>query len=299
MDWLNYHHLFYFWAVAREGGISKAAEKLELSQPTISAQVKMLEDALNEHLFERQGRTLVLTDTGRVVYRYADEIFAAGREMLDTIRGHAPGRSLRLTVGIASTVPKLIAYRLLRPALRGYQPLHLTCREDNTDQLVTQLAAQEIDVVIADRPAPTHVRARVFNHLLGESATAFFAPRSFAARLRRRFPRSLDGVPMLLPTRNAPMRPALDDWFERQHLRPHVVADFEDTALMKMFANPTAAAFPASAAIERDICRMYEVSLVGRTNAVRESYYLISAERRLKHPGVAAIASLGRGDLFA
>jgi LysR family transcriptional activator of nhaA len=299
MDWLNYHHLLYFWTVAREGGVSKAAEKLRLSQPTISAQIKMLEHSLGERLLERQGRSLVLTDVGRVVYRYADEIFAVGREMVETLRGRPAGRALRLAVGVANAVPKLVVYRLLRPAMRRPETLHLICHEANAEHLVAQLANHELDIVISDGPAPPHGRVRVFNHLLGESPIAFFAPAPMAARLRRRFPSSLDGARMLLPTSNTPLRQALDDWFERQTLRPQVIADFEDSALMKVFGRESVAVFPAPVAISRDVCRLYGVSVVGRTDAVRESYYVLSAERRLKHPGVLAITSAARGELFA
>jgi LysR family transcriptional activator of nhaA len=299
MDWLNYHHLLYFWTVAREGGMSKAADKLRLSQPTISAQIRMLEEALGERLFERHGRSLVLTDVGRVVYRYADEIFAVGRELIETLRGRPAGRAMRLNVGVVNAVPKLVVYRLLRPAMRLHETLHLHCHENNPEQLMAQLASHELDIVISDRPAPPHRRVRVFNHLLGESATAFFAPAALAAKLRRRFPQTLDGARMLLPTSNTPLRHALDDWFERQDLRPRVFADFEDSALMKVFGREAVAVFPAPAAIARDVCRLYGVAIVGRTDAVRESYYVISAERRLTHPGVLAITSAARGDLFA
>lgn len=299
MDWLNYHHLLYFWTVAREGGVSKAAARLRLSQPTISAQIRALEESLGERLFTRQGRTLVLTDVGRTVYRYADEIFAAGREMMETLRGRPAGRALRLTVGVANAVPKLIVYRLLQPAWSGPEALHVTCREDNAEQLVAQLATHEFDIVIADRPAPPHGRVRVFNHLLGESATAFFAPPALASRLRRRFPASLGDVPMMLPTSNTPLRLALDDWFEGQRIRPHVIADFEDSALMKIFGRESGAVFPAPAAIARDVSRLYGVKLVGRTDDVRDRFYVISAERRLTHPRVLAITSAARGALFA
>lgn len=297
MDWLNYHHLLYFWTVVREGGVSRAAEKLRLSQPTVSAQVRLLEGALGERLFQRQGRALVLTDVGRVVYRYADEIFGIGREMMETLRGRPAGRARQLTVGVANAVPKLIVYRLLRPALEGPDPLHLICREDNAEQLVAQLAIHAIDVVIADVPAPPHVRVKVFNHLLGESSIGFFAPAPLAGKLKRRFPASLSGAPTLLPTPNTPLRHALDTWFESVGVTPKVIAEFEDSALMKAFGHSAAAAFPAPTAIEDEVCRLHDVRLVGRTDAVRERYYAISAERRLKHPGVLAITDAARDAL--
>jgi LysR family transcriptional activator of nhaA len=299
MEWLNYHHLMYFWTVAREGGISRAAGKLRLSQPTISAQIRLLEQSLGQRLFQRQGRTLVMTDVGRVVFRYADEIFGIGRELMETLRGRPAGRPLQLTIGVANAVPKLIAYRLLQPAVGSENPVHVVCREDNAEQLTMLLATHALDVVIADTPAPPHVRAKVFNHLLGESDTAFFAPAALAARLRRRFPRSLTGAPLLVPTANAALRRALDEWFEKEDLRPRLAGEFEDSALMKVFGQGTGVAFPAPAVIAADVCRLYGVREIGRTAAVRERYYAISAERRLKHPGVLAITSAARDAVFA
>lgn len=299
MDWLNYHHLFYFWTVVREGGVSKAAEKLRLSQPTISAQVKMLEGALGERLLERQGRTLALTEVGRVVYRYADEIFTAGRELQETLKGRPSGRALQLTVGVANAVPKLIAFRLLRPAIEGHEAVQITCREDHPDQLVAQLAVHALDVVISDTPAPPHVRVKVFNHLLGESGTTFFAAEPLARQIRRRFPRSLNDTPTLLPTINTALRRALEQWFEAEDLRPAVAGEFEDSALLKAFGESGRAVFPAPTAIEREVCRYYRVAVVGRAPSVRERYYAISAERRLKHPGVLAITATARAELFS
>lgn len=299
MDWLNYHHLLYFWTVAREGGVSKAAAKLRLSQPTVSAQVRLLEAAAGAPLLQRQGRTLVLTDLGRVVYRYADEIFGIGRELAQTLRGRPVGRPAQLQVGIVNALPKLIAYRLLRPAVTGPEPTHVVCREDNAEQLATELATHTLDVVLADAPAPPHIRVKVFNHLLGESDTAFFAPAPLASRLRRRFPGSLSGVAMLLPTQNAAMRRGLDAWFDREGWHPDVVGEFEDSALMKVVGQGIGAAFPAPAVIAADVCRLYGVREVGRTADVRERYYAISADRRLKHPGVIAITDAARTRLFA
>ena len=246
----------------------------------------------------RQGRQLVLTDVGRVVFRHADELFGIGRELMDTLRGRPTGRPQQLIVGVANAVPKLVVYRLLRPATRGPDAIHLVCREDNAEQLVAQLATYALDVVISDAPAPPHVRVKVFNHLLGESETAFFAPAATASRLRRRWPRSLHGQPMLLPTANTALRRALDEWFEREGLRPAVGGEFEDSALMKVFGQSSGMAFPAPAAIAEDVCRIYGVRVIGTTTAVRERYYAISPERRVKHAGVLAITSAARGDLF-
>ncbi len=299
MDWLNYHHLLYFWTVVREGGVSKAAEKLRLSQPTVSAQVKILESALGEPLLERQGRRLALTEIGRVVYRYADEIFTTGRELQETLKGRPSGRALHFTVGVANAVPKLIAYRLLRAAIEGPEAVQITCREDHPDQLVAQLAVHALDVVISDSPAAPHVRVKVFNHLLGESGMTFFAARPLARRIRRRFPRSLNDTPTLLPTINTALRRALDQWFEAEDLHPPVAGEFEDSALLKAFGESGRAVFPAPTAIEREVCRHYRVAVVGRTPKVRERYYAISAERRLKHPGVLALTATARTGLFS
>ncbi len=300
MDWLNYHHLLYFWTVVREGGVSRAAEKLRLAQPTISAQVKLLEDMVGDKLFERQGRRLVLTDVGRLVYRYADEIFGIGRELLETLKGRPTGgRPLSLAVGVANAVPKLIVHRLLQPAMAGDQAIRLVCREDSTETLLSELATHALDVVISDVPAPPHVRVKVFSHLLGESDTSFFAAGPMASKLRRHFPRSLNDAPVLLPTPHTALRRAIDAWLEAEDLHPRVVGEFDDSALMKAFGQVGHVAFPAPAAIESEVVRQYRVQAIGRVTAVRERYYAISVERRLKHPGVLAITTTAKRDVFA
>jgi LysR family transcriptional activator of nhaA len=299
MDWLNYHHLLYFWTVVREGSVSAAAARLRLAQPTVSAQVRQLEDALGQQLFERQGRRLVLTDVGRLVYRYADELFGIGRELLESLQGRTPaGRPQLLSVGVANAVPKLIVHRLLLPALSGEHDMRLICREDSTESLLAELAVHALDVVIADVPAPPHVRVKVFNHALGESDTTFFATGALAARLRRRFPRSLSDAPLLLPTAHTALRRALDQWFDAEALHPRIVGEFDDLALMKTFGQAGRGVFPAPTAIAREVVRQYGVRPVGRAPAVRERYYAIAAERRLKHPGVLAITTAARRDVF-
>jgi LysR family transcriptional activator of nhaA len=298
MEWLNYHHLLYFWTVVREGSVSKAAEKLRLSQPTISAQVRMLEQSIGERLFLRRGRTQLLTDVGRTVYRYADEIFGLGRELLETLDGRPPGRVMPLTIGVANAVPKLIVHRLLRPAIEQPATIRLICREDNAEQLVAQLASYALDVVIASAPAPAHLPMKVFNHLLGESTISLFAPAALAARLRRRFPASLNQAPVLVPTTNSPLRRALDEWFDEERITPRIVGEFEDSALMQVFGQAAGCVFPAPSAIATDVSRFHGVRAIGRLNDVRERYYVISPERRLKHPGVLAITSVARDQLF-
>ena len=300
MPWLNYHHLYYFWMVAREGGVSKAAARLRLSQPTISAQVKMLEDALGERLLERKGRTLVLTEVGRVVDGYADEIFTAGRELLETLKGQPSGRAPQLTVGVANAVPKLVVRRLLRPATEGTPRVHVTCREGHPDQLIAHLAAHAFDVVISDAPAAPHVRVRVFSHLLEESGTTFFAGAAVAQRAAAAIsPVVAQGARSCCRRSIRRCAGRSNSGSRSEDLHPLVAGEFEDSALLNAFGEAGRAVFPAPTAIEREICRNYRVAIVGRTSAVRERYYAITAERRLKHPGVVAITSAARTEVFA
>ncbi len=298
MEWLNYHHLLYFWTVAREGSITKASHQLRLAQPTISGQIRMLEDSLELKLFRKSGRNLVLTDAGQVVFRYADEIFRIGRELQDTIRDRPTGRPVRFSVGIADAVPKLIAYRLLQPALKLEQPVRLVCREDKPDKLVAALAIHEVDLVISDAPLPPTVNVRAFTHRLGESGISFLAPPKLANKSGTRFPKSLNGIPFLAPTDNTSLRRSLDQWFESQQVHPLIVGEFEDTALLKVFAETGRGVFAVPTAIEKEVERQYNVRRIGRTDQVKEAFYAISAERRLKHPAVLAISEAARGTLF-
>lgn len=299
MEWLNYHHLFYFWTVVREGSISKAAAHLRLAQPTVSAQVRQFELALGETLFERRGRQVAVTEVGRLVFRYADEIFSLGRELQETLKGRPTGRAPKLRVGVANAVPKLIVYRLLQPAAEGETPMHMVCHEGQPDELLVQLAAHTLDVVISDVPAPPHSRVKVFSHLLGESATSFFAAPALARRLKRGFPASLQQAPMLVPTPTTALRRALEEWFESLGITPAIAGEFEDSALLKAFGESGRAVFAAPSAIAAEVCRHYRVAVVGATDAVRERYYALSAERRVTHPGVVVLSAAARVDLFA
>ncbi len=299
MEWLNYHHLFYYWTVVREGSVSKAAEHLRLAQPTVSAQIKQFERALGETLLERQGRRVAPTEVGRLVYRYADEIFVLGRELQETLKGHPTGRVPRLRVGVANAVPKLIVYQMLHPATSGGTPMQLTCHEGQPEQLLAQLATHALDVVISDGPAAPHLRVKVFSHLLGESGVTFFAAPALARQVRRGFPQSLQGVPMLLPTPGTALRRALEQWFDHLEVRPTVGGEFEDSALMKAFGQAGAAVFPAPTVIASQVCRHYGVAVVGETEVVRERYYALSAERRVTHPGVVALTAAARAELSA
>lgn len=299
MDWINYHHLLYFFVVAREGGLVPAGKVLRLSHPTLSAQIHTLEDQLGEKLFVKVGRKLELTEMGRVVYRYAEEIFSLGREMVDTVKGRGVGKQLRLHVGIVDVVPKLVVRRLLQPALDLAEPVRLVCVEGPYEKLLADLALHTIDIVIADAPVPAGSNIRAYNHLLGETGVSFFAPRSLASQLRRKFPASLDGAPMLLPLEQLPLRRALDQWFEQHHVKPKVIAEFEDSALMKAFGADGLGAFAAPSVVEAEVMAQYGVETIGRSEEIKERFYAISAERRLKHPAGVAISDAARQDLFA
>jgi LysR family transcriptional activator of nhaA len=298
VEWLNYHHLLYFHTVAREGSVSRASRALRLAQPTLSGQIRKLEEALGEKLFERQGRSLVLTEVGRIAYRYSEEIFSLGQELLDTLRGRPTARAPRLHVGISDIVPKLVAHRLLAAARLVAQGIHLVLREGKTDDLLTALASQTYDVVITDAPISPHVRVKAFNHPLGDSGVTFFAVPELARRHRARFPRSLDGAPMLLPTDNTSLRRSVDQWFREIDVRPRVVAEIEDSALFKVFGQHGAGIFPAPSIVAADVRRQYGVRVVGATEAVRERFFAITAERRITNPAVAAITAAARSSLF-
>jgi LysR family transcriptional activator of nhaA len=298
VEWLNYHHLLYFWTVAREGSIARATETLRLAQPTISSQIRVLEAQLGEKLFRRQGRTLVLTEVGSTVFRYADEIFGLGRELQNVLKGRPTGRPVRFTVGVTDSVPKLVAHRLLEPAFSLGEPLQLVCREDSAASLLAELAVHALDLVISDAPIDPQVRVRGFSHPLGECGVSFFAAPKLAAKHRRGFPSSLEGAPMLLPSEDSALRRALDQWFEKKDIHPHVTGEFADSALLKVFGQAGRGLFVGPTAIEREITRQYGVRVVGRSDELRERFYAISVERRIKHPAVAAITRRAREELF-
>lgn len=298
MEWLNYHHLLYFWLAAREGSISRASDELLLSQPTVSAQIRTLEESLGEKLFTRVGRNIVLTDVGRTVFHYADEIFSLGRELMDTLKGRPTGQPVRFSVGITDVVPKLVAYRLLEPALRLPEPVRIVCKEGKSETLLAELAVHGLDLVLTDAPLSPTIKVKAFNHLLGECGVTFFGTARLAAACRRGFPKSLTGTPMLLPTDNTILRRSLDQWFEAEDVHPVVVGEFEDNALLKVFGQAQAAVFVTSSVIEAEVKQQYGVQTIGRTESIRERFYAISAERKLKHPAVVAISETARQKLF-
>lgn len=299
MEWLNYHHLLYFWTVAKTGSITKAAAELRLAQPTISAQLRTFEESLGEKLFQKAGRHLELTEVGRVVYGYADEIFSLGRELSDVLKGRPIGRPARFVVGISDIMPKLAVYRILEPTLRMAAPVHLVCYEDRPDKLLLQLAAHELDLVLTDTPAQPGVRVRVFSHLLGSSPIALFAAPALAARYRTDFPARLDGAPFLMPIQDSAARRALDEWLEEQNIRPVVIGEFQDRALLNVFGQAGAGIFAVPSVVEAQVRKYYRVSLIARLDSAKEDFYAISAERKIKHPAVAAISASARESLFS
>lgn len=299
MEWLNYHHLLYFWTVAREGTIARAGEKLGIGQPSISTQLRQLEASLGLKLFQKAGRHLELTEDGRTVYRYADEIFSLGREMLDTVKGRPTGKPLRFVVGIVNVMPKLVAARLLEPALHFPEPLSLVCVEDTFERLLGQLSQHEIDIVLSDTPLTGEMNVRAFNHRLGESTIAVFGVKLLATKFGKHFPESLDGAPFLLQHQASAVRRSLESWFDAQDIHPFIRGEFDDSALLKVFGQAGVGLFAAPYAIHAEICRQHEVEVLGEIPSIREVFYAISAERRLKHPAVLAISSAARNDVFA
>lgn len=299
MDWLNYHHLFYFWTVAKEGSIASACQRLRLAQPTISGQLRQLEETLGEKLFARAGRGLVLTEVGQLAYRYADEIFGLGQELQDVLKGGPRGRPMRLVVGISEVLPKLIAYRILQPALNLPQAVQLVCYEDKPERLLADLSEHKLDVVLSDSPLSAAVRVKAFNHTLGACGVKLFGAPAFAARYRKRFPASLDGAPFLLPSEGSSLRRSLEQWFDERGIRPRVVGEFQDSALMNTFGQAGAGIFAAPSAVEQEVRAQYRVSAIGSLDSVVERFYVLSVERKLKHPAVVAISEAARGQLFA
>jgi len=298
-DWLNYHHLHYFWMVAREGSITAAAEKLFLAQPTLSAQINRLEKSMGVKLFDRVGRRLVLTDTGQMVFRYADEIFCLGRELNDELREHPVSASIKLIVGVPDVVPKLIVYQLLKPALSLEKRVRIVCYEGKLQELLNDLSLHRLDIVLADSPLIPQLHVRAFNHLLGESGVSIMATAKLARRYRPGFPDSLHQAPMLLPTQNTSLRRTLENWFEERQIRPDVRHEFEDSAVLKVFGQAGEGMIVTPNATEKDVARQYGLKLVGRLPNITERFYAISVERRLKHPAVVAICNAARTELFS
>ncbi len=299
MAHINLKHLRYFWAVASHGSIARASQVLHLTPQTISGQLRELEDQIGIKLFAKTGRNLILTDTGRLVFSYADDMFRINDELQDVLAGRTPGGGLTLNVGIAMVVPKLLAHRVLAPALAMPEPMRLVCVEKPLVDLLADLSVHKLDLVLADSPLNPALNIRAYNHALGESPVSFFAAKDQAGRWRDGFPQSLEAAPMLLPSSGSALRRALDFWFDRIGVRPRTVAEIEDRALMKTFGEAGAGIFTSPRAVENDVLTKYAVEVVGRTEDVTERFYAISAERRIKHPAVSVITEAARTGLFS
>jgi LysR family transcriptional activator of nhaA len=287
---LNYRHLYYFWVVAKEGGIARAAERLDMAVQTVSAQVRALEQALGHSLFRPAGRGLALTEAGVAAMAHADQIFALGEQLGTAVRDAATGQGSRLAVGISDGLPKLVVHDLLKPALED-PGVRLLCHEDEFDRLLADLALHRLDAVLSDRPAPSNPNLRVYSHALGDAQLAWFAPAKMAARCRNDFPHCLSEMPVLLPTGHAAVRAQIDRWFEHRGIRPQVRGEFEDSALLAAFGRAGLGAFPASRWSAKDLLRESGLRVLGETPELVEHFYLISAERRIQHPLVQRLVA--------
>jgi LysR family transcriptional activator of nhaA len=293
---LNYHHLLYFWVVAREGSVSRACEELSLAQPTISGQLKALEESLGEPLFERRGRRMHLTEVGKTVFEYAEKIFTLGQELQQVLRGLP--RINPLVVGITDVLPKHLAYKLLEPVRTlNAPPYKLICREGRPERLFADLALHKLDVVISDTPLLSGARVKAFSHLLGESTLSLFGTAKLALRYRKGFPGSLDKAPLLMPSDESEIRSLLDEWFQKINVRPLILGEFSDTALLQIFGDSGDGMFPAPTVLERQLKEQFGVQLIGEVPQVKQRYYLITAEKQVRHPAIIAIIEGARGGI--
>jgi LysR family transcriptional activator of nhaA len=296
---MNFKHLYYFWQVAKAGGVARASEQLHLTPQTISGQIGLLEEDLGAPLFAKRGRNLELTEAGRLAFGYAQDIFALGSELEESLRNYpAGGRPVEFRVGVADAVSKTIAYRLIEPATRLSTPVRIVCREWKLDSLLAELAAHRLDLVIAGAPIPPSVSVRAYNHRLGESGVSFFASAGVFKGLRGKFPACLDGAPMLVPGTDAAVRSRLERWCGTHGIRLRVVGEFDDSALMKAFGQRGAGVFIGPTVLEAEIETQYRVKTLGRTRDIVEEFFAISVERRVTHPCVVAITDAARGGLF-
>jgi len=296
---INYRHLYYFWVVAKEGSVTRAAERLDVAVQTISAQLGLLEQAIGKALLAPQGRRLVLTEAGRVALSYADQIFLLGEQLQEVLSENDIGQTMRLTVGLSDSLPKLTASRLLEAALKLPQKVKLVCHEDDFESLLGALSVHKLDVVLTDRAVPSGTTLRVFSHLLGESETMLYGLPDLAQRYGKDFPANLNGAPLLLPTRNHAIRGRLDHWFEVHDVRPDIVGEFDDSALLNTFGRSGMGMFPGPAALANDVKEQLGAMPVGELTEVREQVYAISNERKIKHPAVEAILTASHGSVFA
>lgn len=294
---LNYKHLYYFWRVAKDGGVSKASQTLNITPQTISGQISLLEDRLGHDLFKKVGRTLELTETGHLVLRYADEIFGLGKELNDVLRGAIISGSSEIIVSAASALPKTIVHKIVEPCLGVANDLRLRCKEGPVESILAELAIHEVDLVLSDTPVSSAFSIKAHNHYLGESPLSFFACDNMANNLKNGFPGSLNGAPILLPTKQYAIRQLFDGWAEGQGIAPRITGEFDDSALMKSFGQSGLGVFFMPTTIEKDICAAFNVQCVGRVSEIKQRFYAISAQRKVQHPAIASILSSAR-DVF-
>ncbi len=295
---INYKHLRYFWMVAKEGGVARAGERLNLTPQTISGQLTVLENYLGVTLFNRVGRNLELTETGRLILSYADEIFSLGGELEEVIHQLPDELPQLFRVGVVDVVPKSITHCILKPVLQMAKPVRMICRESDLDTLLAELAIHRLDLVLADRPIPPTVSTQGFSHKLGECAISFFATNKLQKSLNGEFPNCLNNAPLLLPGKGTQLRSSIDQWLDKHHIHPRMVAEFDDSALMKVFGQEGAGIFIAPAVIEAEVERQYQVTAIGQVNEVQEYFYAITIERRVTHPVVSVVMNAARESLF-
>ena len=296
---LNYHHLRYFWLVAREGSVTAAAKAADVGQPVVSTQLRRLEKHFQAKLFQKSGRGLKLTETGEMVLQYAEDIFRLGRELGQSVRsGETTARAARLTVGVTDVVPKLIVYKLLEPVFDLPNPVQLVVYEDHIEQLLSDLAMNNIDLLITESMLPVGNKLKVYQHILGECGVTFFASPKLARELSQNFPYSLNGAPILLPMETAALRRSLDTWFITTGITPRIVGEFVDSALLKVFGQAGRGVFALPNAVEKEVTSSYEVQIVGRVESVRERFFAVSGERKIKHPAIVKIQETAQQDVF-
>lgn len=298
-EWLNYHHLHYFWRIAREGSLTRAARGLRLTHSTLSTQLKALEDFLGAPLFERQGRKLALTPFGADVASRAEEIFHAGREIVDLARGRGEGRRAELRVGALPALPKSVVCRLLEPALAVGGHRLGAMRHDSIERLVEDLIAGKLHLVLTDAPAPASGSHKVFSHLLGESDVLLYGTVALARRWRKGFPASLDGAPLLLPAAGTSLRRLVDRWLVERGIKVEIEGEFEDAAMMRAFGLRGRGLFPVRAALQAELDDRDEVVRIGTLRGIHERYYAVTADRRVRHPAVAALIEAARQNLVS
>jgi LysR family transcriptional activator of nhaA len=290
LDSINHNHLLYFWMTAKEGSIARASESLHVTPQTISVQIKLLEEALDVRLFEREGRGLRLTEAGRTTKTYADEIFTLGRELRATLRGEPAARVRELRVGVSDALPKLVCHRLLEPALHMDDPVRMICREEGVERLLAELALHNLDVVLNDAPIPHGLSVRAYNHPLGQCGVVWVASQDLVRKYRRKFPAGLSGAPFLLPTADTALRRSLDLWLDENEIRPRIVAEIADSALLKAFGQKGEGIFPVADVVLAEVEKHYNVRALGVADGVVERFFAITVERRSTHPAVVEIS---------